>query len=230
MKNFLRISALLTVALMVFIMIGCGSDTTETTVTNPKLVSTTPASGGTIAANGTFTMAFDKPMSSVTVTGAAGTVTLGDGKNVTWKPTGTLPTGALTLTISGTSTDKGKLDDTSVSLTVQAADTTPPDIDGAASVPANGATGLDPATVTNITIAFTEAMDPNTTKLDSITPTDIKHSEALSADGKSLVISFLGGYKLGNEMTIDIKLVGTDLAGNALKTTNYTFTTMAKQQ
>lgn len=226
MKNVLRISALLTVALMVFIMIGCGSSDDTKTVTPPTLKSSSPAAGGEVAANATITLTFDKSMKDVTVNGTAATVS---GATATWKPAAALPTGPVTLTIDGNSADGGKLATATLALTVKAADTTAPDIDGAKSVPANGATGLDPATISDITIVFTEPMSADT-KVDSYAPSDAKFNPAMAADGLSMKISFLGGYKLGNEVTVDVKLIGADLAGNPLKTTDYTFTTMKKAE
>lgn len=229
MKNFLRISALLTATLMVFIMVGCGGGDEEGTkdTTKPTLASSTPASGGTMAANGTVTLVFSEKMGSATVNGSAA-VNSGDGKTWNWTATG-LAAGAATLKVGGADVAGNKLDDVSISVTVTAPDTTPPDIVAASCVPANGATGVDPATVTKMTIAFNEPMDAGI-KVDAVEPTDLAKqiTPELSADGKSLVISFLGGYKLSNEMTIKITLIGKDKAGNALKTTAYTFTTMKK--
>ncbi|MEK7399459.1 MAG: Ig-like domain-containing protein [Candidatus Poribacteria bacterium] len=228
MKNFLRISALLTATLMVFIMVGCGGsdDETATDKVKPTLASSTPATGGTIASNGSVTLVFSEKMGSATVNGAAA-VNSGDGK--TWNWTGTLAAGAATLKVGGADVAGNKLDEVSISVTVTAPDTTAPDID-ATSDPKNGATGVDPTKVTKMTIVFTEAMDAGI-KIDAVEPADLAKqiSPALSADGKSLVISFLGGFKLSNEMTVKITLIGKDKAGNALKTTAYTFATMKKE-
>jgi hypothetical protein len=229
MKNVLRFSALLTAALMVFIMIGCSSsDTSDKDTTPPTLVSTTPATGATTTANGTVSMVFSEAMGSVTVTGATGTVVVGaDGKSAVWTPTGNMAVGNVTLTINGKDKAGNALAAGTVALVVKAADTTPPDIDSAACVPANGVTGLDPATVSNIVIKFTETM--SVVKLDSFVPTDAKVDAKFDGD-KTLTISFLGGYKLSNEMTITAIVSGTDTANNPLKNTTYTFTTMKKAQ
>jgi len=230
MKNVLRISALLTAALMVFIMVGCGSsdDDTEKDTTVPTLISTTPATGSAIAANGTVAMVFSEAMGEVTVAGAAGAVALGaDGKSATWTPTGEIPVGTATLTINGKDKAGNALAAASVALTVKVADKTPPDIDKANSSPANGAAGVDPASVTKIVVVFTEAMGE--VKLDSFEPKDAKVDSKFDGD-KTLNISFLGGYKLSNEMEIIATVSGKDGAGNALATTKYTFTTMKKAE
>jgi hypothetical protein len=230
MKNVLRISALLTAALMVFIMVGCGGDDSEDNAdkTAPTMLSSTPATGASIAANGTVSMVFSEAMKEVTVAGAAGAVALGaDGKTAVWTPTGNMATGAVTLTVGGSDKAGNALTAATVALTVKAADTTPPDIDAANSSPANGATGVDPATVTKIVVTFTETMGE--VKLDSFEPKDAKVDSKFDGD-KTLTISFLGGYKLSNEMTITATVSGKDGAGNALKTTAYTFTTMKKEE
>jgi hypothetical protein len=223
MKNVLRISALLTAALMVFIMIGCGGEE-ETTVVAPTLVSTSPAAGGEIAANGSITITFDKSMKSVTVNGTAATVS---GKTAVWKSATDLTPGPVTLTIDGTSTDGGVLATATVALTAVAPDTTAPDIVGDSCNPKNGASGVDPATVSNIVIVFTEAM--GSAKVASFEPADAKVDSKLT-DDKTLTISFLGGYKLGNEMEVKVTLSGSDKAGNALTTTAYSFATMKKEE
>jgi hypothetical protein len=229
MKNVLRISALLTAALMVFIMVGCGGDEEENAdKTAPTLVSTTPATGSAIAANGTVAMVFSEAMKEVTVAGAAGTVALGaDGKSATWTPTGEIPVGTATLTINGSDKAGNALAAATLALTVKVADKEAPDIDAAKCSPANGATGVDPATVTKIVVTFTETMGE--VKLDSFLPTDAKVDSKFDGD-KTLTISFLGGYKLSNEMEIIATVSGKDGAGNPLKTTAFTFTTMKKAE
>jgi len=230
MKNVLRISALLTAALMVFIMIGCGSDDTDKDkdTTAPTLLSTTPATGATIAANGTVSMVFSEAMKEVTVAGAAGTVALaGDGKSAVWTPTGEIPVGSTTLTINGSDKAGNALAAATVALTVKVADKEAPKIDDANSSPANGASAVDPASVTKIVVTFTETMSE--AKLDSFEPKDAKVDSKFDGD-KTLNISFLGGYKLSNEMEIIATVSGKDGAGNALTTTKYTFTTMKKEE
>lgn len=223
MKKFLRISALLTAALMVFIMVGCGGEEEgEKDTTPPTLASSNPANGGTMAANGSLTLVFSENMKEVTVNGTPAT---GSGKNWTWQATG-LAAGAATLKVNGSDMAGNKLAEVAISVTVTAPDTTPPDIDGNACDPKAGADGVDPAAVSKIKIAFTE--DMGEAKVDAFEPADAKIDYKL-ADAKTLEISFLGGYRLGNEMTVKVTLSGKDKAGNALKTTSYTFTTMKKE-
>lgn len=215
---------------MVFIMVGCGGGDEEETgdKIKPTLASSTPASGGTMAANGSVTLVFSEKMGSATVNGAAA-VNSGDGKTWTWTAAG-LAAGAGKLAIAGKDVAGNELDAVTINVTVTAPDTTAPTIVAASCVPANGATAVDPAKVTKMTIAFSEAMDAGI-KIDAVEPADLAKqlTPALSADGKSLDISFLGGYKLSNEMTIKITLIGKDTAGNALAAASYTFATMKKE-
>jgi len=196
----------------------------ETSQDRPKvkLVSTIPATGGEIAANSSITVTFDKAMKSVTVNGSAATVS---GKTAVWKSATTLTPGPVTLTIDGTSIDGGVLATATVALTAIAPDTTPPNIVGASCSPQNGATGVDPAKVSSIRIVFTEAM--GSAKVDSFEPADAKIDSKMT-DDKTLTISFLGGYKLGNEMEVKVKVSGSDKAGNILKRTSYGFATMKR--
>jgi hypothetical protein len=223
MKNFLRISALFTATLMVFIMVGCGGDDTSTDDTKaPTLVSSTPATGGTMASNGTVSLVFSEKMGSVTVNGSAATAEA-DGKTFKWS--GALTVGDATLAVAGKDVAGNELAAVSLAIKVTAVDKDAPDI-AATSSPKNGATGVDPASVTKIVIVFTEAM--GSAKVDAFEPADAKIDSALSGD--TLTISFLGGYKLSNEMTVKATLSGADTAGNALKTTTYTFATMKKEE
>jgi hypothetical protein len=226
MKKLLRFSALLTAALMVFIMVGCGGeDEEEGDTTPPTMTSATPPSGAELAANASITLIFSEKMGAVTVAG--GVVTLGDGKTVTVAPAGEWSAGSVTLTVTGTDVAGNDLAAQTLSYTVKAADNTPPDIDDAKCDPKNGADGLEPGDVTAIKIVFTETMKG--VKVDGFEPEDAKVDPQFDGD-KTLNIAFLGGYSLGNEMEIVVKLSGTDLAGNALATTEYKFATMAKEE
>jgi len=200
-----------------------GKDSTTTDNLRPTLVSTNPAQGSIIAANGTVTMVFSEAMKEVTVAGAAGIVTLGaDGKSAVWVIIGEIPIGSVTLTINGSDKAGNKLDTSTVALIVKATDATSPYIDDASCSPANGATGVDPNKVAKIVIRFTETMSE--AQLVSFEPKDAKIDSKFDGD-KTLTISFLGGYKLSNEMEIRATVSGKDTAGNALADNRYSFTT-----
>jgi hypothetical protein len=223
MKKLLRISALITAALMVFVMIGCGGDDEEKDTTPPTLVSASPASGATIAANAQITLTFSETMGSVSVTG--GTVTL-SGKTAIVAPAGgAWASGSLTVT--GEDKAGNALSAVTLTYTLGAADSTPPKIDDGACSPKNGATGVDPADVKEIKIVFDETMSD--AKVTSAGALDGKVSGEFDKD-RTLTVKFLGGYKLGNEVEVVLTLSGKDVAGNDLATTKYTFTTMAKEE
>jgi len=226
MKKLLRFSALLTAALMVFIMVGCGGEEEEEgDTTPPTMTSATPPSGSELAANASITLVFSEKMGAVTVAG--GVVNLGDGKTVTVAPAGEWSAGSVNLNVTGTDVAGNDLAAQTLTYTVKAADKTPPDIDDAKCDPANGADGLEPGSVTAIKIVFTETMKD--VKVDGFEPADAKVDPKFDGD-KTLNISFLGGYSLGNEMEIIVKLSGTDLAGNALASTEYKFQTMKRKR
>ncbi len=226
MMKLLKFSALLMAAFMVFVMIGCGGEEEEEKdKTPPTLVSASPASGSELAANASITLVFSEKMKSVTVAG--GVVELGDGKNVTVKPAGEWPAGALSLTVTGEDMAGNALAAVSLSYTIKAADKEAPKI--ASADPANKATGVDPAKVSEIKIVFSEPMKD--VKVVSAEPSDLAARINAEFDkNKTLTIKFLGGYKLGNEMEVKITLEGSDLAGNALADKEYSFVTMKKEE
>jgi len=226
MKKLLRISALMTAALMIFVMVGCGGDDEgDKDTTAPTLKSASPASGD-LAANASITLTFSEKMGSVGT--SSGTATLGaDGKTATIAPSGEWPAGQLKLSIVGKDVAGNELGETSVTYEVKAADRVAPIIDDASCSPKNGATGVEPGSVADIKIVFSEAMAE--AKVTAAGDLDGKITPEFDKD-RTLTCKFLGGFKLGNEMEIALTLSGKDLAGNALTTTSYTFTTMAKEE
>jgi len=219
---------------MLVIFLGCGGGEEETPSDTlaPKVASCSVAEGSEIPGNTDITVTFNEVMKDATiaVSGATGTSTLdASGKSATWKVTGSIPAGAHTITISGSDKAGNKLDaaGATVNFKATAPDTTAPDIVGASCDPKAGATGVDPGKVSAIKIVFSEAMGE--AKVDAFEPTDAKFDQKLSDDGTTLTLSFLGGYKLSNEVTVKVTLSGADKAKNKLKTTSYTFATMKKE-
>lgn len=231
MKKVLSIFALLMAASMLFWLAGCGGDDDDdecADIPAPSVASVVPASGA-IASNTTVTVTFSKVVTSATIAinGTAVAATSTDNKVFTFQPN---QEGALSLTIEATDDCDQGLDPpfAGASYTAAAPDTVAPSIDDAACDPKNNADGVDPTGYETITITFDEPM--GSAEVVSIEPAiDPAPTQALSADKTALVISFLGGYKLSNEMEVAIELSGVDLAGNALATTSYEFTTMAKE-
>jgi WD40 repeat protein len=185
------------------------------------LLSTSPANGGTIAENGSVTMVFSESMKEVIVTGAIGTVSLGDGKNVVWTPTGDIPGDSVALTVNGSDMVGNKMAETIITLTV---DRIPPEIWDDKSDPKNGATSIDAVKYSKLEIVFSESMSE--VKVDSFEPNNAKLYEKYDDKDNSLIIQFLGGYKLSNGVKVKVVLSGKDGAGNDLKTNVYSFSTI----
>jgi hypothetical protein len=233
MRKLLRIFALLMAASMLIWMAGCGGDDDDDNDDDKGPAPTVSVSiPGTVFSNTDITVTFSKVMDpatvSITLDGAAVTPATTDNKVFTFKPG---KEGTLALAITGKDTFGQDLETPypGASITVGAADTTAPTIAGAKCDPKNGATGVDPADVSEITIVFSEAM-ASSTKMDSFEPEDANVDSEMSDDGTVLTISFLGGYKLGNETEVVVSISGEDLASNALDDNEYTFTTMAKEE
>jgi hypothetical protein len=236
MKKFLSIFGLLTAALMVLMFIGCGGDEETIDLPVPTVTAISVAAGAEVAGNTAITVTFSRKVDdgsvTIAVSGATGAVTWdGAGKVATWTPSGDIPAGAHTLTVSGSAADDQAIGGTtSVNFTAIAPDKVAPEIVGASCDPKNGATGVDPADVNSaaeIVIALSEPCKD--VKVNSVEPADMKTVNELSADGKTFTMTFQK-WEIGNEVEVAIELVGTDMAGNALKSGKYGFTTMAKEE
>jgi methionine-rich copper-binding protein CopC len=236
MKGLLSIFGLLAALLMVIMFVGCGGEDEEEALPEPTVTSVSVADGATIAGNTAITIAFSRKVDdgsvTIAVSGAAGTIAWdAAGKTATWTPSADMSAGAHTLTIGGSAADGQAIGGTtSVNFTAAAADKVAPEIVGASCEPKNGATGVDPADVNSaaaIKIVFSEACKG--VKVNKKSPEDMKTVDALSADGLTFTMTFQK-YEIGNEVKVEVELVGTDMAGNALANGSYTFTTMAKEQ
>ena len=235
MKRSMSIFALLVAASMLIWLAGCGGDDEEEEDLGPapEVTSISVAEGGAIAANASISVTFNKKVDdgsmAIAVSGATGAVTWdAAGKVATWAPAPDMSEGAHALSVSGSDAGGQDLKEAkTVNFTATVADTTAPKIKDADCDPKNGATGVDPSGYTALKIVFDEAMDE--AKVDSIDPAIEPNPTAELADA-TLTLTFLGGFKMPNETEYKITLSGKDKAGNALATTEYKFTTMAKEE
>jgi len=231
MTRLLRIFALLMAASMLLWIAGCGGDDDEEVDKGPapSVASVSVANGQEVASNSSIAVSFSKKMKTVSITlnGAAAVATPGAANKVfTFTPGAALEGQSVTLAITGEDDFKQTLDPAyaPITFTVKAEDKVAPTIKDSACLPPNNATGVDPASVTEkLTIVFSETMG-------SVTVTakdpDFKSVDELAGD--TFTVTFLQ-FSLSNETTYSLTLSGKDAAGNALTTTKYSFTTMAKE-
>lgn len=227
MRKVLSIFALLMAASMLFWLVGCGGDDDDDDCADnvaPKVNSVTP-DGGTVSLNTNITVTLSKAVDSISITfgGAAVSASTTDKKVYTFTPSKEGAGQALAITAEdscGASLDPAYAGAT---FEVAAADADAPELVGDSCEPKDGADGLDPVGITQIVLAFNEALSDVTVDL-------VEPSENINAtlDGDTVTIEFLGGWTLGNEVAVEIKIAATDLAGNAADI-DYGFTTMAKE-
>jgi hypothetical protein len=225
MTKLLRIFALLTAASMLLWIAGCGDDDGEEEAVDPPVFeSWSVAEGSELAGNASISANVDKKPdeATITVTGATGTTTIA-GKVITWVPTGDIPPGAHTATLSASNAGGDVEGAVPLNFTAIAPDVTDPEL--ATCDPKNGASGVDPEDYPEtITVGFSEAVTATITSKDP----DFKSTEEMSADGKTMTITFLQ-YTMPNETPFEIVIEATDNSGNTAELT-YSFETMAKEQ
>ena len=232
MKKMLSILALLMAASMLFWLVGCGGDDDDDDDdcgdnVAPKVASVAP-NGGTVSLNTTITVALNKAVDTITITlgGDAITASSTDNKTYTFTPTKEGAGQALAVTAEDSCGDGLDPAFAGATFDVLPEDKEAPTIEGGDCDPKDGASGVDPADVTEIKIVFSE--DVKDIEVTSFEPSDANVDP--SVDGATVTINFLGGFALGNETEVEVVLSGTDLAGNDLADTEYSFTTMAKEE
>ncbi len=230
MKRTLSILALLMAASMLFWLVGCGGDDDDDDCADnvaPKVASVAP-NGGTVSLNTTITVALNKAVDSISITlgGAAITATSTDKKTYTFTPTAEGAGQALAVTAEDSCGDGLDPAFAGATFDVLAEDKEAPTIKGSDCDPKDGDSGVDPADVAEIKIVFSE--DVKDIEVVSFEPSDANVDS--SVDGATVTINFLGGFTLGNETEVEVELRGTDLAGNPLADTKYSFTTMSKEE
>ena len=234
MKSLLSIFGLLTVTLMVLMFVGCGGDEEEEKL--PQATATASiAEGSEVAGNTAIAVTFSRKASDGTITiavsGAAGAVAWdAAGRVATWTPSAAMSAGAHTLSVTGKTADGQDIAPLTINFTATSPDNVPPEIVGASCEPKNGATGVDPADVNSagaIKIVFSEPCKG--VKVNKRVPEDMKTVDALSADGLTFTMTFQK-WEIGNEVKVEVELIGTDMADNPLRSGAYTFTTMALEE
>jgi hypothetical protein len=227
MKRLLRIFALLMAASMLIWLVGCGGDDDDDDNDNdagpvPTVVSASITAGASIAGNTTITFTMNKALASANVTGAAGTTTI-SGTSVIFTPSPAM-SGSVTLSVTGEDAGGQAIDPPySITFTATEPDTTPPSLVGASCVPANGASGVDPAGITELVVKFSEAL-----KSATVTSKDPDFNSTDTVAGDTLTITFLA-YSLPNETPVSIGITAADPSGNSADVT-YGFETMEKAQ
>ncbi len=219
MKLFFRTLAIVMTALLAVYIVGCGGDDDDngdgTADVIAAFASADPADGGSVAANGSIKVTFDKNPGEVMA--SAGTVS-GAGSSRTIS--GPFDVGDLALEVTWTNGDGSQ----TLNYTVTEADETAPEV--ASSDPDNGAENLDPDTVfeDGITVTFTESVTGSLALMDG--DTDVGWTS--STDGDTITLIGNAGQELSNET--EYMVVGTveDASGNEADV-EISFTTKAKE-
>jgi hypothetical protein len=225
MHKILRTLALIVAALMVVYasgnMIGCGDDDDDTVdEVAAALVSTAPASGGEIAANGVLTITFDNPPGDVTVNGTPATVA---GKTATWNATGLTAGSTANLAVAWTIAGGGS---STVSLTVRDEDTIAPTVTGGDVGDGDKDVDSDALNAAGtITIEFSEVVT-GTLRLQA-GGADVGHLS--KNDGTKVVLEAVAGKELAKETEYQITGTVRDAAGNTTAV-DITFVTKAKEE
>jgi hypothetical protein len=227
MKRLLRIFAWLMAASMLIWMVGCGGDDDDDDNNDndagpvPEVLSTSPAAGGSQGGNVKVVFTLNKQLAEANVTGAAGTTAI-VGTNVEFTPSPSIPVGSVTLTLTGKDAGGQEVTHT-LTFNATEVDTTPPSLVGASCVPADGASGVDPAGITELVVKFSETIASAT-----VTAKDPSFNSTDTVAGDTLTITFLA-YTLPNETPVSISITAVDGAGNSADV-EYGFETMEKAQ
>jgi len=219
MTKIFRILVLLTAVSMLLWIAGCGGDDDDDDCADnvaPE-VTLSPA-GGDVFSNSIITATCNKVVDSLTVSGGI-TATSSDNKVFTFS----LPEGSQSITVTATDAC-GDTGEASGTYSVGAPDTTPPELDGGACEPEDGADGVDPADVEEIVLKFSEELSG--AELTNFEP---EGNVTAELDGDTVTIQFLGNFSLGNEQEVVVEMTIEDLANNTADI-EYGFTTMAKEE
>ena len=227
MKLFFRTLAIVMTALLAVSIIGCGGDDEEnggTAAVVAAFQSADPADGGTIAANQSISIKFDKNPGDVTV--SAGTVSTSGSNRTITPPDGDFAVGQLSIDITWSNGPDGGEGSKTLAYTVIEADKTPPKV--VSSNPKHDAKDLDPAKVTEdgITVTFDESVTGELTLMWDDNDNDV--GWASEADGDTITLTGVAGQDLSNETEYTVEGTVEDASGNTADVA-ITFTTKAKE-
>jgi hypothetical protein len=220
-RTIQTLAILMAITLALVWIVGCGE---EEEVVLAALTGGVPPEGSEIAANQEITLNFDNAAFNVTVNGTPAT---GSGKAWRWK--GDLAEGAATLSVAWENEDASETGSGSVSYTVKAADTTPPEVTG--STPGDGDDDQDPEAINEdgIVIEFSEPVKKVTVDV-TIEGDALKWTVETSDDGMTATAIMLPGGELPYESEIVVIVSAEDAAGNEMEETEITFATAAKEE
>jgi hypothetical protein len=220
-RTIQTLAILIAIALLAVWMVGCGGDEE---VEPGTVTAVDPPAGSEIAANQAIKITFDNPVDAVMVNGAAAT---GSAKN--WTFQGDL-TGKAGIDITWTNQDADATAGShSVTYTVKAADTTPPEVTGSSIGDGDKDVNPEEPNEDGIEIEFSEP-----TKKVSIEVTvegeALKWTVETSDDEMTATAIMLPGGEVPYESEILVIVNGEDAAGNEMEETEITFTTAAKEE
>lgn len=226
MKLFFRTLAIVMTALLAVSIIGCGGDDEEnggTAAVVAAFQSADPADGGTIAANQSISIKFDKNPGDVTV--SAGTVSTSGSTRTISPPDGDFAVGQLSIDITWSNGPDDGEGSKTLAYTVIEADKTAPKV--VSSSPKHGDKDLDPQTVFDdgITVTFDESVTGDLTLMDD---NDNDAEWASTAEGDTITLKGVANQELSNETTYTVSGTVADGSGNTTDV-EISFTTKAKE-
>ncbi len=227
MKLFFSTMAIVMTALLAVSIIGCGGDDDddngEPADVTAEFKSADPASPGTIAANQSISIKFDKNPGDVTV--SAGTVSTSGSTRTINPPDGDFTVGELSIEITWSNGPDGGEGKETLTYTVIEADKTPPEV--VSTDPEHGAKDLDPEKVfaDGITVTFDESVTGTLKLMQG--DNDVGWTSA--TDGDTITLTGNANQTLSNETDYTVMGTVTDASGNSTEVDKPSFTTKAKE-
>jgi hypothetical protein len=226
MQKLFRLTALLIAAMLVVWVAGCGDDDDDDDDAEPaaSVVNVAPADGSTVPANQKVTVDFDNAVDSCTINGKPATLS-GGNKKAEVADAGLTEGQSNTVTIAWTNKD-GSSGSSTVTYTVQAADTEAPELTGGNVEDGDDGLSPDELNADGIELEFNEEIDSVSLEL-SVEGTALNWK--FSKDGTKVAGVPLSGADLGFEKEYVIEGTVADAAGNEADI-SITFATEAKEE